>query len=377
MKFALRGAAVFDGYITHQKCALLTQGDCIVSIVPENNIPEDYKSIHLDGGTIAPGFIDLQVNGGGGVLLNNAPTVETLNTMAAGHAKFGVTRILPTVISDKPKVALNAIESAKQCDKQHSGIIGIHVEGPFFNEEKAGVHQSEKLRVLAESDWSWIEQLAALPSILTLAPEKIDNKDIQRIDELGIRVCAGHTNATYSQVEEAHKHGLSGFTHLFNAMSQLQGREPGVVGAALSLSQTWAGLIADGIHAHPASMLAAIKSKGYEHIFLVSDSMANIGTDKKTFELYGEMIEERDGRLVNSKGNLAGSAISLLDAVKYCINTLQLPAEQALAMASRVPATFMKLNNRYGTFKPGFTSDICWLDNDWNCAGVWRAGQKI
>lgn len=377
MKFALRGAAIFDGYKIHKDSALLVCDERIDAIVPSTTIPNDYSITDLPGGTLAPGLIDLQVNGGGGVLLNNAPTQETLETMARGHAKFGITRILPTVISDTPEVTIAAIHSAKKCDAQHSGILGLHIEGPFFSAEKAGVHRIEKLRSITESDWLWLKKLAEFPSILTLAPEKVSAKDIQAITKLGIRVCAGHTNALYQDVHNAFEHGLSGFTHLFNAMRQMQGREPGVVGAALALKETWAGLIADGIHSHPASMLAAIHAKGYEKIFLVSDSMANIGSDKKTFELYGEKIEERDGRLVNANGNLAGSAISLLDAVKYCINELNLAPEQALAMASRIPATFMKLNSTYGCFESGYTSDICWLDEHWNIAGTWRAGQKL
>lgn len=377
MKFALRGATIFDGYTTHQNSALLIDGEHIHSIVSEDSIPSDFSITELTGGTLAPGLIDLQVNGGGGVLLNNAPTQDTLETMARGHAKFGVTRILPTVISDTPEVSIAAIRSAKKCDVKHSGVLGIHIEGPFFSIEKAGVHRIEKLRSLAASDWTWLKELAELPSIITLAPEQTSLEDIEAIAELGIRICAGHTNAHYQDVKNAFDHGLSGFTHLYNAMSQMQGREPGVVGAALSLKDTWAGLIADGIHAHPASMLAAINAKGFEKIFLVSDSMANIGSDKKTFELYGELIEERDGRLVNANGNLAGSAISLLDAVRYSINELNLAPEQALAMASRVPATYMKLDNTFGSFKSGYISDICWLDEHWNIAGTWRAGQKL
>jgi N-acetylglucosamine-6-phosphate deacetylase len=297
--------------------------------------------------------------------------------MAKGHAKFGVTRILPTVISDTPDISLAAIQSAQQCDRQYSGILGIHIEGPFFSLDKSGVHRADKIRQIDEADWQWIKELAQIPSIITLAPERVTADDVKKVSDLGIRVCAGHTNALYEDVLKAYQHGLSGFTHLFNAMRQFSGREPGVVGAALSLTDTWAGIIADGIHVHPASIRTALNAKGFEKIFLVSDSMANIGSDKKTFELYGEKIEERDGQLVNSQGRLAGSAISLLDAVKFCINELEIPPEQALAMASRVPATFMKLEDQYGRFAPGFTSDICWLNEQWNIAGVWRAGEKL
>jgi len=377
MIFALEGARIFDGYCFHENSVLVSESGKIQTIIPSSELDQSIPVTQLTGGTITPGLIDLQVNGGGGVLLNNSPTIETLNTMANAHAKFGVTQILPTVISDDSVVSLEVINAALACDRIHSGILGIHIEGPFFNPEKSGVHHLEKIRPLESDDWEWINLLAKLPSILTLAPETISPEDISKIAALGIKISAGHTNANYDEVAQAIENGLSGFTHLFNAMRQMHGRDPGVVGAAFDFDSTWAGIIADGIHVHPAAIKTAIKAKNYEKIYLVSDSMATIGSEIKHFDLYGEKIEEFGGRLVNSQGRLAGSAISLLDAVRYCIQKLEISVEQTLAMASRIPASYLGLEDQYGTFKPGLNSDICWLDDDWNVAGVWRAGIRL
>jgi N-acetylglucosamine-6-phosphate deacetylase len=296
--------------------------------------------------------------------------------MASAVRPLGVTRILPTIITDDVGITRAAIDACIEASQTLPGILGIHVEGPFFCRKKNGVHQEDKIRKIESDDWDWIKQLSDIPSILTLAPDQVSPAEVQKIAELGVRVCAGHTNALYNEVVAAHEAGLSGFTHLFNAMRQFSGREPGVVGAALTLKDTWAGLIADGIHVHDASMLHAIESKGYEHIFLVSDAMATIGSDQKTFELYGEQIEEKDGQLVNSEGKLAGSAISLADAVRYCANSLNLPLEKVLAMATRVPATYLKVEASYGTFATGSVADICHLDDQLNVQSVWQDGLK-
>lgn len=376
-KTALLGARIFDGFSIHEHSALLFADEHIVALTPADRIPIGYQPIKLAGGLLAPGFIDLQINGGGGLLLNNAPSAQTMLTMAQSQVPFGVTRILPTVISDAVSVTEQAIAAAKTCAHNDTGVLGIHIEGPFFSQQKAGVHRADQIRALANSDWAWLETLAGLPAILTLAPEQVPSAAIARMAALGVRVCAGHSNATLADVVQAHDHGLSGFTHLYNAMSQLTGREPGVVGAALTLTETWAGLIADGIHVHPSSIQAALNSKGFERIFLVSDAMATIGSPLTHFELYGERIDLRDGQLINAQGRLAGSAISLLDAVKYCLQTLGLPLHQTLAMASRIPAEYMQLGDRYGSFQAGRRADICLINDAWGIDRVWRSGQPI
>lgn len=377
MKTALTGARIFDGTYFHNDSALVIEDESILAIVLTGDIPADCQKIDLGGGLLAPGFIDLQINGAGGVLFNNSPNVETLKTMTDALLPYGVTRLLPTVITDVPEVTSAAVDAAIAAQKDNPGVLGIHVEGPFFSTQKNGVHRRDRIRLLNEFDWQWIERMATIPAILTLAPEEVPTEEIKRISELGIRVSAGHTNATYNEILAAHDAGQSGFTHLFNAMRPMTGREPGVVGAAFELKDTWTGLIADGIHVHPGSIRLALQNKGFNRIFLVSDAMATVGSSQKSFQLYGELIEEADGRLVNQEGRLAGSAITLLDAIHYCATEMKLPLEQTLAMASRVPAEYLQLSDRLGQFTPGAMADICHLDTDLQVKRVWRNGQPV
>lgn len=377
MKSALTGARIFDGRQFHDECALIIENQYIDGIVPAEDIPQDCQCTSVDGGILTPGFIDLQINGAGGVLFNNAPHVETLKTMSDALLPFGVTRLLPTLMTDTQEVTIAAVNAAVQAQADNPGILGIHVEGPFFSPLKRGIHSRERIRTLTESDWAWIATMATVPAILTLAPEQVHPTDIRRIHQSGIRVSAGHSNATYAQIFAAHDAGLSGFTHLFNAMRQLTAREPGVVGAALELRDTWAGLIADGIHVHPGSMRLALQNKGPDKLFLVSDAMATVGSTDRSFELYGERITEKDGKLLDQEGALAGSTISLIDAVRYCVTDLNLSLEQALAMASRIPAEYMTLSSRFGRFTAGAHADICHLNTALQVLNVWRDGQSV
>ncbi|MEX2320775.1 MAG: N-acetylglucosamine-6-phosphate deacetylase, partial [Saccharospirillum sp.] len=256
-------------------------------------------------------------------------------------------------------------------------ILGIHVEGPFFSNERNGVHHQDQLRKLETADWQWLERAATIPGIVTLAPEQVAVADIQRMASLGLRVSAGHTNAMFDEVNAAINAGLSGFTHLFNAMRPQTGREPGVVGAALASDESWCGVIADGIHVHPASLRLALKAKPKGKVYLVSDAMATIGSVDKQFRLYGEWISEVDGRLINAAGRLAGSAISLVDAVRYCCEHLQVPVDEAIAMASRYPAEYLGIDDRYGSLRPGRMADLTWFDDTLNVKGLWRAGRRL
>lgn len=377
MKTALTGARIFDGTRFIEDSALVIDDTTVHGVVAQSQLPEGCLETHLNGGVLTPGFIDLQINGGGGVLFNNDPSEATLKTMTDALASYGVTRLMPTLITDTAELTRQAVAAARAAEQSNPGVLGIHVEGPFFSTLKNGVHRRDRIRTLTDADWSWLDSMSQIPAILTLAPEQVDNDDIRRIAALGIRVCAGHTNATYDEVLRAHDAGQSGFTHLFNAMRPMTGREPGVVGAAFALSDTWAGLITDGIHVHPGSIRIALQNKGYEKIFLVSDAMATVGSRQKSFELYGERIEEQDGRLVNQEGRLAGSAITLLDGIHYCIRTLGLPVEQVLAMATRVPAEYMNLAHRLGKLQPGRAADVCHLDDNYEIQAVWRNGEPI
>ena len=378
MHTAVIAPNIYDGFERHGPSAILIEDRRIVGRVPQGEVPSHYSVERLPGGILVPGLIDLQVNGGGGVLLNNDPTAEGLAAVAGGHASAGVARVLATVISDRREVTAAFVEAGvTAAGDPDSGILGVHVEGPFFSPDRNGVHRRSSLRALDRADWDWIRRAATVPAILTLAPEQVDPDDIRKMVELGVRVSAGHTNATHAEVVRAIDAGLSGFTHLFNAMRPMSGREPGVVGTALSSPDTWCGIIADGIHVHLESLRLAFNAKPRGKMYLVSDAMATVGAREKSFELYGETIREVDGRLVNLEGRLAGSAISLTDAVRFCVTELKLPFDEAVTMASRYPAEYLRVDDRFGSLLPGRMADLTWFDDQLNVTGLWRAGHLL
>lgn len=378
MYTALVAPNVFDGHERHGASAILIDNQHLVGRVPVAEVPSHYQVETLPEGVLVPGLIDLQVNGGGGVLLNNDPTAEGLEAMARGHASAGVARIMATAISDRREITSQVVDASVAASKDlNSGILGVHIEGPFFSPERNGVHRKAVLRHIEPKDWDWIRNAATVPAILTLAPEQVDPEDIRKMVDLGLRVSAGHTNATHLEVVRAIEAGLSGFTHLFNAMRPMSGREPGVVGTALSSRETWCGIIADGIHVHLESLRLAFNAKPRGKVYLVSDAMATIGAELKEFELYGETIREVDGRLVNAEGRLAGSAISLADAVRFCVTELKLPFDEAVSMASRYPAEYLGVDDRYGSLLPGRVADLTLFDDQMSVTGLWRAGQRL
>lgn len=375
---ALIAPQLFDGSEVHGQKAVLMDNGRIIDITSPKKVPSHYQCQVLEGGMLAPGLIDLQVNGGGGVLLNNQPDILALKTIASGHASVGVSRILPTLISDDADVARKAIDAiVPMVSDPHSGILGVHLEGPFFSATKNGVHRLDVLRGITPDDWSWLSAASTVPAIVTLAPECVSPDYINRMVSMGLRVSAGHTDADYETVCAAITAGLSGFTHLFNAMSSHSGRAPGVVGAALTQNETWCGLIADGVHVHPASIQLALSAKPVGKVYLVSDAMATVGAQKKCFELYGEPIEEVSGQLLNSQGRLAGSAISLVDAVQYVHRSLGMSLTETIAMASRYPAEYLKVEDHFGSIKPGYWGDFSWWGHDASLRGAWRAGQPL
>ncbi|MEX1216107.1 N-acetylglucosamine-6-phosphate deacetylase [Saccharospirillum sp.] len=375
---ALVAPELFDGNEIHGPKAVLMESGRIIGLVNPNEVPSHFQSTVCDTGMLAPGLIDLQVNGGGGVLLNNQPDTRALQQMASGHASVGVSRILPTVISDTPEVARKVIDAVvPMVSDPHSGVLGVHLEGPFFSTAKSGVHRLDALRQIANDDWSWLRAASAVPAIVTLAPECVTQDDIRKLVDLGLRLSAGHTDADYETVCSAINAGLNGFTHLFNAMSAHNGRAPGVVGAALTRNETWCGLIADGIHVHPASIQLALSAKPVGKVYLVSDAMATVGTQDKRFELYGEPIEEVNGRLQNSQGRLAGSAISLVDAVQYVYRAQDVSLTESIAMASRYPAEYLRVADQFGSIRPGYWADFSWWGSDASLKGAWRAGQPL
>lgn len=357
--------------------ALLAADGRIAAIVAAADIPADARRVDLDGAILAPGFVDVQVNGGGGVLFNDAPTVETIATIGAAHRRFGTTGFLPTLISDDLSVmreAVRAVDAAIEAGIP--GVLGIHIEGPYLNSRRKGIHDSSKIRELDDEGFETLTGLRHGRTLVTLAPERTTPAMIRRLADAGVIVSAGHTNGRYADIRAALDAGLAGFTHLFNAMSPLTSREPGAVGAALEDEASWCGLIVDGRHIDPVTMRLALRCKPADKFMLVTDAMPSVGMAEKSFMLQGQPIRVEDGVCVNADGTLAGSDLDMALAVRNAVAMLRVAPARALAMASAHPAAFLRLEREIGTLAPGGRADLVALDADLQVLHTWIGGAE-
>ena len=291
---------------------------------------------------LAPGFVDLQVNGGGGVMLNDHPDVEGIETICRAHAPFGTTALLPTLITDTPEVTAAVIAAGIEAARRKvPGFAGLHLEGPHLSIARKGAHDAKLIRPMTDADQAaLIAARKKLPALLTtVAPESVTPAQVTALTQAGIVVSLGHTEASYATATEYAMAGATMVTHLFNAMSQIGNREPGLVGAAIDNGSLSAGLIADGIHVHLSTIEIAMRAKsGPGNIFLVTDAMATIGTDLTDFTLNGRTIYRKDGRLTLADGTLAGADLDMISAVRFMCGLRGIDLQQALHMASRYPA---------------------------------------
>lgn len=374
------GADVFDGTDLHLDRALLVRGGQVAGIVLPGEVPGRAHLVRLNGGTLAPGFVDLQVNGGGGVMLGDDPSVDTLRRMAGAHGRLGALSILPTLITDTPEVtsaAIAAVEAAVA--KGVPGIIGLHLEGPHLSEARKGAHDAALIRRMGDADLVELCQAAKrLPLLkVTLAPENVSRDQMRALARAGVILSLGHTDAGFAQCAGAAGAGVSCVTHLFNAMRQLGSREPGVVGAALALGTLSAGMIGDLLHVHPQTIRLALAAKqGPGRIFLVSDAMAVAGTDLRSFTLKDRVILRRDGRLTLTDGTLAGADLDLASAVRN-LDGIGVPLSEALAMATSVPAGVVAMARKLGHLRPGTPADFVHLDAGLRLCAAWRRGLAV
>ena len=377
MKQAITGAKIFSDHKLLDNKALLIDGENIIGIVAKNDIPDNIKIQQLNGGILSPGFIDLQVNGGGGKLFNNSPDKESLDEIIKAHQHFGTTSIMPTVISDSLNVLQRCTSTISNEINNNKSLLGVHIEGPFFNVKYRGVHQKQYINTINNDYLNLFESLQGFPVMLTLAPECISIKQLKHLKSLGFKILAGHTDASYDQLEEAIKYGLDGFTHLFNAMGQISAREPGVVGSALNFNNTAASIIVDLHHVHPSLIEMSYKQKPKGKLFFVSDSMATINHGEPSFELYDEVVSESNGRLINSEGKLAGSSITQIDAIKNAYTSCNIPLSDAIAMATSYPAEYLGVDDYLGSLKANYRADLAHFDIDFNVKNVWVAGKHL
>jgi len=363
MTQALLNARVLldDGFVD-DRAVLVEAGRIVAIVAADDPRVADADRVDLDGGFLLPGFIDCQVNGGGGVLFNDAPTVETIAAIGAAHRRYGTTGFLPTLISDDFDVMRAAIAAVDAAIEQRvPGVIGIHLEGPFLAPERQGAHDPGKFVIPDEAAIDLAASLRHGRTLLTLAPDRVSPDAIRALVARGVIVSAGHTAATYEQTRAALDAGVTGFTHLYNAMTPLTGRAPGVVGAALEDANSWCGIIVDNFHAHPASFRVALAAKPRGKLFLVTDAMPPVGAASPEFSLYGQAITVENGRCVNAAGSLAGSALDMTSAVRNTVQSLGLPLEEAARMAATYPAQFLGLSDR-GRIATGQRADFVVLD---------------
>ncbi|MBH0239471.1 N-acetylglucosamine-6-phosphate deacetylase [Methylobrevis albus] len=374
---ALVGARIFDGDTIRDRSAVLIDGGRIAAIVPADAVPDDARRTDLGGGWLAPGFVDAQVNGGGGVLFNDDPSPEGIAAIAAAHRRFGTTALLPTLITDGPAVMAAAI--AAVAVGSVPGVIGLHLEGPHLAPARKGAHLAELMRPLGDDD---VEALIAAQArvgllMLTLAPEQAPPALIRRLADAGIVVSLGHSDASYDDAVAAFAAGARCATHLFNAMSPLGHRAPGLVGAALDAGDVWCGVIADGHHVHPASLAVAIRGKrGPGRCFLVTDAMSTVGADGDSFVLNGRTARREDGRLVLGDGTLAGADLDMASAVRFCTERLGVDVEEVLRMASRYPAEALGIGDRFGRIAAGRAADLVHLDDGLHVQATWIGGVR-
>ena len=371
------GARLFDGERFLDDHALVVDSGSIRALVDLEDRPRGGQEIDLGGGVLAPGFIDWQINGGGGVLFNAEPTVEAIARIAHAHRKEGVTGFLPTVVTDAPDVLAAALTAARKAHVRVPGALGVHVEGPFIDPRRKGVHPAEFIRPMRETDAEALIAMRAGAMVVTLAPASAPLELIARLAHAGIVVSLGHSEATAEEASSVFDAGARAATHLFNAMSQLNSRAPGVVGAALSDPRVICGLIADGEHAHPAAYRAALAAKGPAGIALVSDAMPAAAGGPDSFELQGRRVRRVGSKLVDENGTLAGAAITMPDAVRYVAMTLGLPLAAALTMATLTPARLLGLDGRIGRLAPGFAADLVHLTDALDVVGVWVGGEGL
>lgn len=355
--------------------AVLVNSGRILDVVAQADTPEDARLRDLQGASLVPGFIDVQVNGGGGVLFNDSPTVEAIARIGEAHRRFGTTGFLPTLLSDDLSVvdrAMRAVEAA--IERGVPGVLGIHIEGPFLNVERKGIHDATKLRTLDEAAFNLLTSLKRGKTLVTLAPETMSLETIERLSAANVVLAAGHTNASYEDTRAALNHGVTGFTHLFNAMSPLVSRAPGAVGAALESQTAWCGVILDGRHVSPVVLRIALRTRPLDRFMLVSDAMPTVGSDDKTFRLGGRLIRAEGGACVAQDGTLAGSNLDMAQAVRNAVDLLGVTLADALTMASAAPAAFLGLASTRGAIVSGAVADLVLLSDQGEVLATWIDG---
>jgi N-acetylglucosamine-6-phosphate deacetylase len=370
----LTGARIFDGETFIDDHALVVEGERIGAVVPYAERPHGVAR-DLGGGLLAPGYIDVQVNGGGGVLFNDDPTPEGIAAIATAHRAYGTVGLLPTLVTDAPQVMEAAIAATREARRRTPAALGIHLEGPFLDPRRKGAHELKYIRDITHRDIEMIADADCGAVMLTLAPNRVGAENIAELARRGVLVSLGHSEAGYEDARAAVEAGARAFTHLFNAMSPPVGREPGMVGAALDLAAAFVGIIADGHHVHAANLRIALAAKRHDRFMLITDAMPPAAGGPDHFDLQGRRVTRADGCLRLDDGTLAGSVLTMDEAVRFVVSVAGLDLGTALAMASRVPATFLRRDHDLGRIAPGYLASLVHLDDELRVVETWIEGR--
>jgi N-acetylglucosamine-6-phosphate deacetylase len=375
-RFTIAAPQLFDGTSLRGASLVTVSGGLIESVSFGQVASPATVSLPADA-ILAPGFIDIQVNGGGGVLLNDEPTEEGVRRIVEAHCRTGTTGSLPTLISDCTEV-IERLAEAAPASVQIPGVLGLHLEGPALNKARKGIHLESAIRAPSPRDLAAMQSIGSCGrSVVTVAPECVPPSLLDSLIEAGFRISAGHSEATAMQIRQSADGGLTGVTHLFNAMSQLSAREPGMVGAALDDERLFAGIICDGIHVDPVSLRIAMRCKGRNRLMLVTDAMPLIGTDQTDFLLQGRRITLQGDRLSGPDGTLAGAHLTMMQAVHRAVALLGLTLADALTMASRTPAAFLGLEAELGAIAPGYRADLVAFNSNFDVINTWVGGRGL
>ena len=366
---------IFDGESLLHRHVVICEGDTVTEVAPESSAPGSGARVDLGDEILVPGFVDIQVNGGAGALFNDAPNPATIERIGAAHRSFGTVGFLPTLIShtfDTMRKAAGAVERA--IAQGVPGVLGIHFEGPFLNAARSGVHDEALFRRLDDEALELLTGLETGVTVVTLAPELADPSQIRCLVEAGVIVCAGHSAADYGQARRGIAAGVTGFTHLFNAMTPLQSREPGMVGAAIEDDGTWFGIIADGHHVHPAAFRLAVTAKKRGGAILVTDAMPPVGTAEQSFTLAGRTIQVNGTKCTTADGALAGSNLDMMSAVCNAARFAGIDWFEAVRMASLYPARALRLDRQLGRIAPGYKASFVAVEAQRRVTRVWVDG---
>lgn len=370
---------IFTGNSVLSDKSVLVKDGKVVDLIDEDQLPASAEVVDLGGASLVPGFVDMQANGGGGILLNDDSSVEALRVVLDAHSKFGTTHLFPTVFTPTVERMHELLHSALELRRNgDERVAGLHFEGPIINPDKAGVHNRKNIREAEEEIVQiYLEAASKMPTLVTLAPEMVEKSVIERLARAGVLVFAGHTQATYDEMTLASASGLLGVTHLYNACSGPSSREPGAVGHAMVNDAGYFSIIVDGHHVHFASVDAAIRCKEPGKAFLVTDAMPALGSDDPTFSIDDLEVFVRDGRCQTAEGVLAGSALDMATAVRNCIQKVGINRAEAIRMATLYPAEFAGLGEGKGCIQPGSPASFVVCDNEMNISSVYVAGEKV